>query len=121
MRKILYSPSYGAGWTSWERDYEVRKLMIDYAPIIEYIENGGTFDRKDLDLWDTTSIQPDPDKVKKLPECLRKFIAECQEKFDRVPGLGGLTDIEVEEVNGAVKIDDYDGYESIERGGGEWL
>lgn len=121
MRKILYSPGYGAGWTSWEGDYELQKFMIDYQPIIDYVEGGGEFEDKLLQIWEMGTGKINPTKVAKLPDCLQDFIKECQEKFDKVPYLSGLRNIEVKTVYGPVKIDDYDGSESVKEGGGEWL
>jgi hypothetical protein len=125
MRKILYSPGYGAGWTSWESDYELRKFMLVYQPIIDYVEKGGSFGEKDhgrcLEIWNYKTGEVDPEKVAKLPDCLNQFIAECQEKFGKVPYLGGLRDIKIKIVSGPVQIDDFDGSESVEEGGGEWL
>jgi hypothetical protein len=120
MRKILYSPGYGAGWTSWEYDQELAKFMIDYPAIVEYVENGGEFEDKYLHIWESGG-EINQEKVRKLPECLQKFINECQEKFNKVPYLSGLRDIEVKTVYGPVRITDYDGSESVEEGGGEWL
>ena len=121
MRKILYSPDFGAGWTSWEGDYEVQKFMVSYSPIIEFLEDGGTFEKCDLDIWTTTKLGIDPQKLNKLPDCLKQFVKECLEKFEKVPYLAGLRDIQVKVVSGPVKIDDYDGNESVIEGGGEWL
>ncbi len=46
MRKIHYSPGYGAGWTTWHLGDEAeRKFMLEYAPLIAFLEGGG----KDLD------------------------------------------------------------------------
>jgi hypothetical protein len=76
MRKILYSPGYGAGWTSWESDYELRKFMLVYQPIIDYVEKGGSFGEKDhgrcLEIWNYKTGEVDPEKVAKLPDCLNQ-------------------------------------------------
>lgn len=121
MRKILYSPGYGAGWTSWEYDQNIARFMISYQPIIDYVENGGEFDSKLLEIWNSDTGEADPEKVSKLPDCLQQFVHESKEKFGKVPYLSGLRDIEVKIVNGPVRITDHDGYESVEEGGGEWL
>jgi hypothetical protein len=115
-RKILYSPSYGAGWTSWESDIEMKKFMLEYQPIIDYLEAGNDF--KNCDALNRikypNTLPQHPLNPEILPECLQQFIAACIEKFDRVPGLGGARDLVVEEVGGLVLIDDFDGNESIE-------
>jgi len=42
MRKILYSPGFGAGWTSWhDGSKEAKLFMLEYRPFIEYLEAGG--------------------------------------------------------------------------------
>jgi hypothetical protein len=115
-RKILYSPNYGAGWTSWESDIEMKKFMLTYQPIIDYLEAGSDF--KDCDALNKikypNTMPQHPINPEILPKCLQQFIADCIEKFGRVPGLGGARDLVVEEVNGLVLIDDFDGNENIE-------
>lgn len=42
MRKILYSPGYGAGWSTWGGDTpEQKKFMLEYKPFIEALECEG--------------------------------------------------------------------------------
>ena len=100
MRKILYSPGYGAGWTSWN-DGEVAAYMLEYAPIVEAIENKTfTFSEKD-------------------PLCLQ-LEKECQEKFgeNKHVCLLGADQLRVYETSGRVRINEYDGCESVEEEGG---
>ena len=122
-RKIIYSPEYGAGWTSWEGDYEVQKFMIDYFPIIKYLESGKDF--KEINFhklqWSGPYGGPSDEEINQFPDCIKQFVIDCRHKFRKVPSLSGLRDAEIKEVNGPVKIVDHDGYESVEEGHGEWL
>lgn len=121
-RKILYSPSYGAGWTSWESDPDIKRFMLTYQPIIDYLEAGNDF--KNCDLYKIKyppSLPQHPLNPEILPHCLQQFIAECIEKFNKVPTLGGARDLKVETVEGLVKIDDHDGYENIEHCYDDWI
>jgi len=98
MRKILYSPGYGAGWTSWCDSREVEKLMIDYPPIVEALEK--------------------KEKLHENHPAIIKMLDEIKNKFgeDSIPYLGGLKSLTIKEVpDGAlVRIHEYDGSESVE-------
>ena len=100
MRKVLISPGYGAGWTTWESSRAIRKFMFEYAPIIDFLEKGGKFSRNDCE---DLPLHP----------ILKKFSDECMEKFGDAPYLGGAIGLVVRTVDGQVKIDEYDGYERI--------
>lgn len=92
MRKILYSPGFGAGWTTWNSE-DVAKLMLTYEPIIKAIEAGE-------EMYETHPA------VKQLQaECLKKF----GEEYVCVLGASDLT---VAETHGLVRITEHDGYES---------
>ena len=39
MRKILYSPGWGAGWSTWNSSIPT-KFICEYQPIIEALEKG---------------------------------------------------------------------------------
>lgn len=44
MRKILYSPGYGAGFVSWSHgSSKQKKFMLEYKPFVEFLEGGGKF------------------------------------------------------------------------------
>lgn len=107
-RKILYSPGYGAGWTTWNTSpQELRNYLLTYQPIIDYLESGKTF--KDGD--------------EETHYLLRQLLAECDQLFDSTPYLGGARDLRVLEVTGRVRIEEYDGSESVEEEGSfsEWM
>lgn len=42
-RKILYSPGFGAGWTTWAHSdaSAVRRFMLEYQPFIDAVEAEG--------------------------------------------------------------------------------
>lgn len=90
MRKILISPGNGAGWTTWNRD-EVRPILLEYKPIIEFLEAGG----------DITSREG-TDILLKLNEEVGDL---C---------LLGASDLMVVEVEDDFMIKCYNGYESVE-------
>ncbi len=92
-KKILYSPGYGAGWSSWN-DYDVGKFMAEYQPIIEAIENG--------------------EKMCEVHPLVLKMVNEIKQKFNKdYVCVAGARDLEVRCVNGAYKIEDHDGFESV--------
>lgn len=44
-KKILYSPGYGAGWTTWHSGTkEEKQFMFEYQPFIDAIENDQKID-----------------------------------------------------------------------------
>lgn len=110
-RKILYSPGYGAGWVSWNNSRkEVALYLLTYQPIIDFLEAGNKFvhaetsveyAKDDTPLFDTTH------------PILAKLYQECVEKFKEAIYMGGARDLKVMEVFGEVKIDEYDGFESV--------
>lgn len=104
LRKVLYSPGFGAGWTTWEGDIAVKRLMLDYAPIIEAIDRGETITE------DHPAVITLLDEIKLMGK--------------NAPYLGGLRDIEVGQGSGRVRVDEYDGNESLTWEGedaDEWL
>ena len=106
-RKILYSAGYGAGWSSWNSG-EVAKYMLTYQPIIDFLESGGKFTDKDCHNWSRTNGEGTNHPL------LEQLSKDCKEKFGEdyicVLGADGL---KVAEVLGQIKIDAYDGYETI--------
>lgn len=109
-RKILYSPGYGAGWTTWNSNPQVKQYMLTYQPIIDFLEGGGKFER----MYVNENLHP----------LLTQLKRECREKFgeDYVCCLGAC-DLKVVEVSGRVRLNEYDGYESLEEEGqfSDWL
>lgn len=110
-RKLLYSPGFGAGWTTWGHDPDVQQFMVSYQPIIDALERGeGIHGREGL-----SEDHP----------AVRQFLADCEQRFgaDRVPYIGGISAIAILEVGDDVEVsfDEYDGNESPRyRDTGEW-
>jgi hypothetical protein len=102
MRKILYSPGYGAGWSSWAYNIP-KKWMCQYQPIIDFLEKGGSFTYEDC--------QKEP--LHPLLEQLKKD-AKDQFGVDHVCVLGA-EDLEIYECDDdtQVRITEYDGAESV--------
>lgn len=107
MRKILYSPYYGSGWTSWN-DTEIAKIMIDWPPLVDAVEK--------------------KEKITQNHPALVSMIEEIHKQVGEkyVCVLSAIYgDLEVAEIPDGVKvrINEYDGLESIEFAGEyqEWL
>jgi hypothetical protein len=96
MRKILYSPRYGAGWTTWNGG-EAAKYMLTYQPIIDALERGEKLDK-------------DSPVVLQLEQ-------ECLDKFGQDICVLGADKLQVATVSGRVRIHEYDGNESYEEEG----
>lgn len=98
-RKILLSPGFGAGWSSWNSG-ETAKYMLTYQPIIDFLEHGGKFPSTEGD------------------KLLTQLEQECKEKFDEdYVCVLGADDLTVITVDGLVRIHEYDGSESFETKG----
>jgi hypothetical protein len=103
-RKILVSPGYGAGWTTWNYG-EAAKFMLTYKPIIDHLEAGNDFSLKDCGSLFCRDSEVHP-LLKELQEI-------CQEKFGERICILGADDLKVYEVEGQVRITEYDGSESF--------
>jgi hypothetical protein len=115
QRDILYSPGYGAGWSSWcSGPRDMKLFMLTYQPIIAFIKGGGKFSDAECD--NTERGLPN------LHPLLRQFSDECVSRWGDSPYLGGARDLEVEAVTGDFRIHEYDGNESIVLSGeDEWF
>jgi hypothetical protein len=100
MRKVLYSSGYGAGWSSWiGNTTEERRFCCEYQPFIEYLEKHEEMPS------DTTLLG-------------EQFLADWRARFpdaDPDPYLGGIRDLQVEEVPDREQymIKEYDGSERV--------
>ena len=85
---VLYSPGYGAGWST-EEDGELAESLIFDPEIVKIL-----LDREDK--WET------------------KIIELCEKKYPKIY-TGGVYRLEIEWLNlgQEFKIDEYDGFESI--------
>lgn len=114
-RKILYSPGYGAGWTTWaDSTPGLQEFMLTYQPIIDHLEAGGSFPNESRIDYGNDGV---PNLTRIACPVLRKFAEECLAKFGDVPYLGGARDLQVAEVSGRVRIHEHDGYERYEEEG----
>lgn len=122
MRKILYSPGFGAGWVSWQGG-EGAEFMLEYQPIIEFLEAGGEF-REDpkRDYSSSNYLTPWMDFAEGPGrDVLERFCRDWHERYHNnepgsYPYLGGARDLRVASIpDGAkVRITEYDGNESYE-------
>ncbi len=133
MRKILYSPGYGGGWTTWTHKPSLKRFMLEHPGLIAAVEAGVDLTTPDY-VTDPGRRRDVPDDQyedfelaflrAKAPEVVYKFAKECKEMFGEIPFLGGIEQLKVAEVAGPVRIDEYDGSERIVLKGDdaeEWL
>ncbi len=108
MRKILYSPGFGAGWTTWNSEYA--DIMIDWPPIVAALENNETLTE------DHSAVASMLDACKLKAMGTKGYFSE--------PYLGGMSDLRIYETKGRVHIEEYDGSERVFDEGvkdGYWL
>ena len=98
-RKILYSPGFGAGWYTWNR--EMADAFLFDAGIIEALENG-------------TPLGAEDDSTTPLGAFRARLVARYGERGENAY-LGGARDLRVTTVEGQFYVDEYDGSESIVR------
>jgi hypothetical protein len=124
MRKIIYSPGFGAGWTSWNNE-EIRETLLTYPPLVEYIESGKEMGEDPRCVW-----SDDPDegliRVEGCPSELSTLLEKMIRGFEGSPHvcLLGLGDAVVTQVEVRVRIEEYDGSERIIEEGvdqGGWM
>jgi hypothetical protein len=94
MAKILISPGFGAGWSTWmhEGGHEGQVFALSYKPLIEALESGDIND---------------------ISKAVSKFTTEFERKFGSEPYTGGLRDLIVMEVTKSFRVEEYDGRESL--------
>lgn len=104
-KKILYSPGYGAGWSTWlGGSEEFTKWALTYQPLIDVIEaNPG------INLTNNASY----DEPERFHPVLQQFLKDAKEKFNEEPYVGGADQLCVYTVTGPFRIDNYDGSESV--------
>lgn len=92
--KILYSPGWGAGWsTGAGGSDEFQKFMLTYPPLIEALE------RKE--------------KITEDHPAVKQFLRDAEEKYNETPYVGGAKDLRIAEVSGPFRVEEYDGNESV--------
>ena len=89
--KILISPGFGAGWSTWNSGH-VAEYMRTYWPIIDSIESGGGI----------------------TSELIEQLEKECEERFgEKYVCTLGANNLIVKEAIPPFQIHEYDGFESI--------
>lgn len=87
MTKILISPGYGAGWSTWH-DIPAKESLT-FEPLIEAIEKHGVGSEE-------------------FTEALKLYEEKYPDEY-----LGGAGQLEVVEVEGPFAVEEYDGNEYI--------
>lgn len=91
--KILFSPRYGAGWSTWIGENKEEKIFaLTYEPLIEAIAN---IDDEQFD------------------RALEQFEIDYEERFGKKPTTIGAAELTIVEVDYPFKIEEYDGFETI--------
>lgn len=91
--KILVSPNFGAGWSTWVYGSKAARVFaLTYEPIITHIEEHGL---------------PVPE------EMLKEYQRVMDRKYSDSPYIGGAQDLVVVEVDCPFYINEYDGSESV--------
>ena len=99
-RKVLISPGFGAGWSTWAEDQFQEDCLFDPALIVA-VEAGTP-----LGEWDEPGTP-----MHAFDQALRK--KHGIESGEEVIYAGGAHGLEVVEVDGPFKVDEYDGSETI--------
>lgn len=113
MRKILYSPGYGAGWSTWNaHTKEQITFLTEYPPLIEYVEKSGG----DLANRRSTWFDDEEERIKAIP-AIQQIMKEWKEKFPDEPELylGGIKGLSIRKIPSGVRyfIEEYDGSENV--------
>lgn len=87
---VLYSPGYGAGWSTWNYDNDIENVMIFHPELVKLVEEN---------------------RKEEITEELIKKLANT-EHYVCLLGVDGLT-IEWLPKDTSFYIDEYDGFESI--------
>ena len=109
MKKILYSPEFGAGWVSWHHgdSLEQEIFMFTYQPLIDALEKG-----EDIGFDESRRFGNLPFKPGSV---LEQFYKDFGDRFgtENLPYMGGARNLTVIEVDGPFRVHEYDGAESI--------
>jgi len=108
MRKVLYSPGYGAGWSTWNAaDKEQKRWLCEYKPFIDYLEEHGRMPpvpQNRMDGYDITDLGM---------QVIRDWKAAFPDA--PIPYLGGMADLKIKyiEDDEQYRVDEYDGKEKV--------
>jgi len=121
VRKILYSPGYGAGWSTWQYGLP-QKFSCEYKPLIEAIEKCenlyGSHEPTKYGGYPDPPLDDDKyaEWLSKMHPAVQSFVKEAREISGKdyvcILGLRDLTVYKVED-DDVVRIDEYDGSESV--------
>ena len=104
---VLYSPGYGAGWSTWNHEY-TPEILFDPVLVDLAEQNVKLF-------WEKHGRKAYYEDYELFPEIEEKMIQHCAEKY---PGafLGGIDELAVKwlPVGTEFRIHEYDGNESVE-------
>lgn len=96
VRKVLVSPGFGAGWSTWADTEQVNDFLFD-AALIAALESGTPLGNCE-----------DPDTP------LGDFVARMQAKHGgHCSYTGGASDLRVQKITGRFYVNEYDGHESV--------
>jgi len=108
---VLYSPGYGAGWSTWMGDGASARFAARYQPIVDFLNGGGEF--KERPGVKTDWDKPWDEFFEPGRTVLKRFCEEFNEQFDGWPYLGGAEQLETLYHPGPVYIEEYDGSEDV--------
>lgn len=115
MRKILYAPGWGSGWSSW-MDSDMKEFACTFQPLIDALDRGEDVSKG------TRDYSSPPIKLENLHPAMAEFIREYNKRRgkpeDNYVCLLGAEDLRVYtcDDNVKVRIEEYDGNESVIEG-----
>ena len=104
---VLYSPGYGAGWSTWNHEY-TPEILFDPVLVDLAEQNEKLF-------WEKHGDENYYEDYFIVPEIEEKMVKHCAEKYPEAY-LGGIGDLAVKwlPVGTEFRIHEYDGNESVE-------
>lgn len=111
MKKIIYSPGYGSGFATWADSAHAKALAED-AQLVAMVEDGSY---EGSCTWAEVAAAGGFVEEWRGKGDVRKslaFVLRCIEICGAAPYLGDC-DLEIAHVDGAYRIDEYDGFESV--------
>lgn len=97
--KILISPNFGAGWSTWQTTPQQAKFALTYQPLITALDKDTNLTNEEREL--------------SFKNALRLFEHDFTRLFDETPYIMTHLDLIVVEVEGKFRISEYDGAESV--------
>ncbi len=111
MKQVLYSPGYGAGWSSWAHS-GAEQFSAEYLPIIQFLNEGGQFieTKRGNGAVPEEYEEPGASVLKKFLEDLRAHTNNSEFYFF----FGGASQLRVGTVRNEYVITERDGHERLE-------